>query len=130
MVKRWFCTNEGELEEAQPHDDMGIVVLAADYDALEAEMAAMTKDRDYHRASAINQSVYWRTHHEERIAALEAELTKVRELLRRSGLALAFEPGPERGRYVEKLYRDMHEYTSSVVRDQRAALAPESPKGG
>jgi hypothetical protein len=52
-------------------------VRKADYDAVAAELAAMTSDRDYHRASAIQQSVYWRTHHEARIKALEAALQEM-----------------------------------------------------
>ena len=48
--------------------------LRKERDALTAELASMTKDRDYRRASAIQQSVYWRTHHEARVAALEAAL--------------------------------------------------------
>jgi hypothetical protein len=33
----------------------------------------MTYDRNYHRDAALQQSVYWRNHYEDRIAELEAE---------------------------------------------------------
>lgn len=71
MVKRFSPVNE--MGEAIP------CVLASDHDALVADLAAMTNDRNYHRAAAIQQSVYWRTHHEAHIEALETALRDIAE---------------------------------------------------
>jgi hypothetical protein len=74
-VKRYWAAAATDIEEAPCLVEGWVPVhLSSDYDALAAELAAMTTDRDYHRLAAIEQSVHWRNIHEERIRALEAEL--------------------------------------------------------
>jgi hypothetical protein len=56
LVKRF---NPAQMVEAFN----GGWVRSSDYDRLEDALAAMTKDRDYHRAAAMEQSEYWRNHY-------------------------------------------------------------------
>jgi hypothetical protein len=66
-------------------DAEDVFVDAPSYDAVVAELAAMTKDRDYHRAATMQQSQYWRGVHEERIRALETRIAAALNALKSYG---------------------------------------------